>query len=198
MCRLRGQSLGQPQVRVQVPGWFPVLLTAMNKIMNTKEIKPKTLVAVLAAAIKEDAEYIAKSIVETAKSDNVEYASLVETFILNKRDADRITFSSFAENAFEQIKDIKELKDFSVEIECKWRRDEKLKEFVCALKNEFSIRGDLDIVTGDNWSKSAYASGNNIYTVFEEFKERVKRKTETDTSIPTEVNLPTDNADIKI
>lgn len=161
--------------------------------MNTKEIKPKTLVAVLSAAIKEDAESIAQKIVENAKNDNVEYASLVETFILNKRDKENITFSLFAENAFEQIKDIKKLRSFSVGLRCRWRKKGDPEQFIYEEKNDFFIEGDLDIVAENSWDKSVRAYGNNAYSVFEEFKEGVDKKITAVIPTPTEVYLPEDS-----
>lgn len=165
----------------------------INIIMNTKEIKPKTLVAVLAAAIREDAETIAKGIVEKTKGDNVEYASLVESFILGKRDSEPITFSSFAETAFEQIKGIEKLKTFEVELTYRWRKKENDTPFERITENEFSIRGELDIPAQYSWYKSEIATGKNAYSTFEEFKEKIQRKLIEVDATPTEVNLPKGN-----
>lgn len=158
--------------------------------MNTKEIKPKTLIAVLTAAIIEDAECIAKRIVETAKNDNVEYASLVESFILNKRDSEPITFSSFAENAFEQIKGIEKLKTFEVELINKWRKKKDDTPFERIDENEFYIQGELDIPAQHSWNKSVVTTGKNAYSTFEEFRESVQRKIIEANAVPTEVYLP--------
>lgn len=161
--------------------------------MNPKEIKPKTLVAVLAAAIREDAEAIAKGIMEKAKGDNVKYASLVESFILSKRDSEPITFSSFAETAFEQIKGIEKLNTFEVELTYKWRKKEADTSFERITENEFSIRGDLDIQAQYSWLKSVIATGKNAYSTFEKFREMVQRKIIEGDIALTEVNLPDGN-----
>jgi hypothetical protein len=158
--------------------------------METKEIKPKTLVTVLTAAIKEDAECIAQKIVEKVKGDNVEYTSLVETFILNKRDSEKITFSTFAENEFEQIKDVEALKDFSVELVCYWRKKGEPERFFYENKNEFTVKSNLNITVENYWDKSAHAYGNNAFSVFEEFKETLQKKLLSINCVSTEVNLP--------
>lgn len=157
--------------------------------MDTKEIKPKTLISVLAAAIREDAESIAQKIVEKAKNDKVEYASLVEQLILDKRDSKSITFSSFSEKAFEQIKDVEKLKDFSVELKCFWRKKGDPEQFIYENKNEFSIEANLNIDTENFWDRSARAHGNNAYSTFEEFKKNLQDKI-SPKNTTTDVDLP--------
>jgi len=156
--------------------------------MNTKEVKPKTLVAVLTAAIKEDAESIAQKVVEKAKSDNVEYTSLVEAFILNRRASEPITFSSFAENVFEQIKDIEKLRSFCISLKCYWRKERESEHFTYEDKNEFCIEGNLDIDAKNSWDKTVRAYGSDVYSTFEEFKGSMYKKISPPTS--TEAYLP--------
>ena len=158
--------------------------------MNTKEIKPKTLISVLAAAIREDAESIAQEIVKKAKNDNVDYASLVEQFVFDKRDSRSITFSTFSEKAFEQIKDVEELKDFSVELRCSWHKKGDPEQFIYGNKNEFFITANLKVNTNDYWGKSARAYGKNAYYTFEEFKKDLQKKIFSENDTPTDVDLP--------
>ncbi|NDV45827.1 hypothetical protein D0T49_02020 [Paludibacter sp. 221] len=145
--------------------------------MNPKEINPKTLIAVLTAAIKEDAELIARQIVAQAKNDNLEYSKLVERYVLGKTKAMPLNFSSFAENAFEQVKDTEKLLGFDIELFSSWRLNRTSGVFECYDNNQFHLKAELDHKEkGYTWNDTVHAYGGNVYSLLDEFKASLQSK----------------------
>ncbi len=160
--------------------------------MTTSEIKPRTLIAVLAAHIRDEADAIARNIVDQAKSSDVEYSTLVEQFVLQKSKVENITFSSFSHKAFDEIRDTDMLLDFSIELKTSYRKSEKeVGVFECRGDNLFSIECTLDHKSDpDRWGKdSVMAYGTNAHHVFESFKARLASKLADIAGKKTEVEL---------
>lgn len=161
--------------------------------MTTSEIKPRTLVAVLADHIRDEAYAIARKIVEQAKSSDIEYSTLVEQFVLQKSKAENIIFSSFSHKAFDEIRDTDMLLDFSIELKTRYRKSEtEVGVFECSDDNLFSIGCRLDHKSDpDRWAKdSVEAYGGNVHHVFESFKVKLASKLADIHGQKTEVDIP--------
>lgn len=160
--------------------------------MKSQEIAPKTLVAILAAQIREESETLAKRIVENAKGNDVDYSQMVEKYVLNKDNSSRVLFSKFSKNAFAEIvainNEINKVLTFRVSIENEWGRIEKDGKLKPGSQNEFTFSSELDIKQEDrDWNKSIYSSHENIDIAFEAFKRDLKIAIGHPDTLPTEI-----------
>ena len=79
-----------------------------------KKISPKSLAAVLAAAIREDADAIALQIVEQAKSSETDFNQLVARYITGESKEHALLMSQFANNIFDEVKAVDKFKRLKV------------------------------------------------------------------------------------
>jgi hypothetical protein len=163
--------------------------------MNTSEIKPKTLTAVLAAHIRDEADAIARMIVEKAKGSDLDYSHLVEHYILGKSRGESITFTKFFDKAFDEIKDSDKLLEFSMELKSRYTKKEK---FELVDDGVFEFRAEVDFKTKkDQYGyDSVFHYGDNAFTGFDAFKAALTAKLLSISNQRTEVDITPDSGNI--
>lgn len=145
--------------------------------METKKIAPKTLVAVLAAQIKEDAETIALKIVEASKGSDIDYSMLVENYVLKKDNYSPLLFSQFAENIFNEVKGIEKFKKLEVVMRYKYgfERDDVGPKLI---DDTVNIDMEIDEKRPDEnyFYISAYGNNKNAFSAYNQFKANISTK----------------------
>ena len=144
-----------------------------------KKISPKSLAAVLAAAIREDADAIALKIVEQAKGNDIEYDKLVARYINGTMDENPVYLSQIADQLFEKTKDTEAFKELIVELEYRYGFDYNGKDEFPSLKSS-NYRVSLEIKEKeketDYCNISASGNSKNIYQAVSEFESNFEHK----------------------
>lgn len=149
--------------------------------MENQKIAPKTLLAVLAAQIREDAETIARKIVEEAKGNDIDYSILVENYILKTDKFKPVLFSDFAKKAFSEVNEInkfnQKIRTFEMSLSFNYGIVDETKQLVPGENNEFYFKSEIDEKHEKyDWNLSVSERGSNIYMAFEQFKQELKIK----------------------
>ncbi|MDR0829232.1 MAG: hypothetical protein LBN95_03860 [Prevotellaceae bacterium] len=137
--------------------------------MEIKKITAKTIAAIISAKIKEDADDIAEKIVADAKMNELDFQTLVKKYLLNEI-PDKIDFKTFAQGAFDQMKDAEKLLEFRVSITSDWEKCDDV--FKCTENNNFQIYAKIDHIEDEKykWNKTIFESGNIVQNVYESFR----------------------------
>jgi len=147
--------------------------------MEPNKVAPKTLVAVLASHIKENAETMAKTIVEKCKGNDIDYQMLIENYILKKDEAEpeKIILSKVAEQLFNEFKDTPLFKKFYIEILHEWEKSnggEIVKDdavYKIRLETEEKVKSSF---SANMVNLSVMGTGSNFFKALETFRTDYK------------------------
>lgn len=148
--------------------------------MENKQVPPKTLVAVIAAVIREESEAMAQAIVNQVKGRDVEYQQLVSDYILKTKEYSKtVNFTDKCNQALEQFRDIEKFNKLKIEVRTIFEFNPNVGKIIPERVNEFDMSfeiDELDTTASYNRNKYVYASGGNFDAVVTELKNKYEKE----------------------